>query len=270
MGNEVDPLRDHCGIVLNPGWGEVIETRVFGSTDVRVRPVDKFNLRVAGLREALVLLERDGFAQVPREDRKRLAASGFQVWTLVFEWGEKQVTWYLVKKVAISSKTRLRDGENRDLPSLSGEICTNTLSSAPQHHLSKHPLRKGLKENARVRRACRDPRVYLRTRLYKPKGSVDVEHVHEHGVETATKVCSDHCRYVQLVLLFIFHFELWLIWISLQTGEAVPEQDPLATNKERSRRRVKRVGKRKPAVTNERKESCATIITPTLDLSAKV
>ena len=189
----MEPLRDKCGIAFDKVWGEVIETSVFGSTDVRFRPVDKFDLRAASLREALALLEREGFAQVPYEERKSLAASGFQVWRIVFELGEKQVTWYLVKKAQLSSQTKLRDGENRGFPSLSGEICTNTLSSAPQHHLTKHPLRKGLREKERVRRACRDPRVYLRTKLYKPKGSVDVVQPVSGG-ETATKVCSDQMQ----------------------------------------------------------------------------
>ena len=171
MGNDADPLRDECGIVFNKVWDEITETRLFGSTDIRVRPVDKFNLRVAGLREALDLLEREGFAQVLCEDRKSFAASGFQVWSLVFEWGKQEVTWYLVKKAEISCKTKLRDGENRELPSLSGEICTNTLCSAPQHYLTKYPLRKGLKEKARVGRATKDPRVYILTPLYMMKGT---------------------------------------------------------------------------------------------------
>ena len=169
----MDPHLDECGMVFNHQWEEVTETRVFAATDVRDRPVDEFNLRVAGLREALDVLERGGFTQVSGDDEKRLAASGWQVWMLVFEFNKKLVRWSLVKKAQLSSKTMLRDGENRDFPSLPGEICTNILSQSPNHHLTKHPLRAGMREMQRVRRACRDPRVYIRTSLYKKKGSVE-------------------------------------------------------------------------------------------------
>ena len=166
----MDPLRDGCGIAFDQVWDEITETRVFPASDVRVRPVDKFNLRAASLREALDLVEHEGFAQVQCVDADKLAASGCQVWTLVFEWENKQVTWSLVKKAQGSSKTNLREGENRDVPCLSEESSTNVVFSSPQHHLTKHPLRKGMKERERVKRASRDPQVYILTPLYLKKG----------------------------------------------------------------------------------------------------
>ena len=189
MGNDVDPLGEECGISFNRVRGEVTETRVFAATDARVRPVDKFNLRAANLREALDIVEREGFVQVLSEDADRFSASGYQVWRLVFDWGNKQVPWSLVKKAQLSCKTKMREGENISLPCLSGKIATNIEFPSPVQHLSKHPLRKGMRESARVRRACKDPRVYLRTGLYKKKGSVE-DPPSVSGVETATKVCS--------------------------------------------------------------------------------
>ena len=112
-------------MVFNHQSGEVTETRVFAATDIRDRPPDKFNLRVAGLREALDFLERGSFTQVNADDQKRLAASGWQVWMLVFEFNKKLVWWPLVKKAQLSSKNKLRDGENMDLPCLSGKILTS-------------------------------------------------------------------------------------------------------------------------------------------------
>ena len=157
----MDPLRDECAIA---------ETRVFPSSDVRVRPVDKFTLRAASLREALDVVERKGFAQVLSVDAEKLAASGCQVWRLVFECGTKQVMWSLVKKAHGSCKTNLREGENRAKECLSEEPSTNIVFSSPKHHLTKHPMRKGMKERERVRRASRDPRVYIMTPLYLKKG----------------------------------------------------------------------------------------------------
>ena len=249
MGNDVNFMRDKFGFVFNKVWGEIIETRVFGSTDVRIRPVDKFNLRAASLREALDLLEREGFAQIRCEDRKSLAASGLSVWSLVFEWRKKQVTWYLVKKAAISGRTKLRDGENRDFPSLSGEMCTNTLSSAPQHHLTKHPLRKGLKEKARVRRATKDPRVYISTPLYTKKGTLPAG----HGASGAGNAGN---------------MEKTVGDMNEKTGGDSEE------NREEPGHKLKRGGTRK---TEKKKKShfqeedpCRRIIIPTLDRSAQV
>ena len=161
---------DECGIAFDRVWGEGIETRVFPSSDVRVRPADKFILRAASLREALGIVNHEGFAQVQSVDEDRLAASGCQIWRLVFEWGNKQVTWSLVKKAHGSSKTNLREGENREVKCLSEEPSTNFVFSSPKHHLAKHPLRKGMRERERVRRASRDPRVYILTPLYLKKG----------------------------------------------------------------------------------------------------
>ena len=182
----MDPLLDECGMVFNHQSGEVTETRVFAATDIRDRPLDKFNLRVAGLREALDFLERGSFTQVNADDQKRLAASGWQVWMLVFEFNKKLVWWPLVKKAQLSSKNKLRDGENMDLPCLSGKMRTSIVFPSPKDHLTKHPLRKGVRERQRVRRACRDPQVYIRTSLYKKKGTVEFA----HPVSGATKVCS--------------------------------------------------------------------------------
>ena len=164
-------------------------TSMFQATDVRVRPVDKFDLQAANLREALDLVEREGFLQVLSEDADKLAASGFPVWKLVFESENKQVEWHLVKKAQVSYKTKLREGENRDSPCLSGNSSTNIAFPSPKQHLTKYPLRKGMRERERVMRACRDAPVYLRTSLYKKKGTVEVAHP-VSGVETATKVCS--------------------------------------------------------------------------------
>ena len=166
----MDPLRDKCGIAFDRVWGEVTETRVFPASDVRVRPADKFILRAASLREALDIVNHEGFAQVQSVDEDRLAASGCQVWKLVVELGNKQVTWSLVKKAHGSSKTNLREGENRAVTCISEEPSTSFVFSSPKHYLTKHPLRKGLKERERVKRASRDPRVYILTPLYLKKG----------------------------------------------------------------------------------------------------
>ena len=261
MGNDVNFMRDKFGFVFNKVWGEVIETRVFGSTDVRIRPVDKFNLRAASLREALDLLEREGFAQIRCEDRKSLAASGLSVWSLVFEWRKKQVTWYLVKKAAISGRTKLRDGENRDFPSLSGEMCTNTLSSAPQHHLTKHPLRKGLKEKARVRRATKDPRVYILTPLYTMKGTPPTGHG-ASGAGNRGNMEEKTGGDIEEKTVGV---------IKEKTGGDIKE------NREEVGHKMKRGGTRKTEKKKKKKKShfqeedpCRRIIIPTLDRSAQV
>ena len=144
MGNDVDPLREKCAILFNQVWGEVAETRVFAATDVRT--VDKLNLRAASLREALDIVESKGFVQVQSVVADKFAASGYQVWKLVFEWGNKQVQWDLLKKAQVPCKTNLRVGENIDLPCLSGDMSTNIAFPSPEQHLIKNRLRKGMRK----------------------------------------------------------------------------------------------------------------------------
>ena len=255
----MDPLRDECGIAFDPGWGEGMETRVFPFSDVRVGPVEEFNLRAGSLREALDLIEHEGFAQVQSVDEDRLAASGCQVWRLVFEWEKKQVTWSLVKRAQGSSKTNLREGENRDIPCSSKEPSTNIVCSSPKHHLTKHSLRKGMKERERVRRASKDPRVYILTPLYLKKGGGGSGDDGGGGkVQT--------------------------------TGQDVPEVDSGGTieanmeektggdmeeDKEETGHTVKRGGTRKTKKKKNKKinfqaDPCRRIIIPTLDCSAQV
>ena len=253
----MDLLRDGSGIAFDQVWDEVTETSVFPASDIRVRPVDKFNLRAASLREALDLVKHEGFAQVQCVDADKLAASGCQVWTLVFEWENKQVTWSLVKKAQGSSKTNLREGENRDVPCLSEESSTNVVFSSPQHHLTKHPLRKGMKERERMRRASRDPRVYIMTPLYLKKGGGG------GGDSTAQKTGQDVPEVG-----------------NGETSEANMEEnrggDSQESNDVESGPTPKHVSRNKTTKTKKKKshfrdvEPSARIIIPTLDLSAQV
>ena len=201
-----DILKDKFGILFHQVWGEVTETRVFATSDVRACSVDK------------------------------------------------QVAWSMVKQAQLSSLTNLRDGENRVVPCLSGEISTNIVFPSPQQHLTKHPLRKGRRERERVMRASRDPRVYILTSLGKMKGT-------KEG-------CDDGQTPAQAVSG---------VKAAAQSGEAVPEEDPPATNakegsvmRSQKCKRARKTGVTMPFKKGVEEETGESFVIPTLDLSAEV
>ena len=103
-------------------------------------------------------------------------------WKIAFEHENQSVTWNLVKKAQHSSMSNVRDGLNDARPCLGGTVHCGTDKNSPEQcvptggswkitcgtdknsteqHLMRDPLKEGMKEKDRIRKATKDRKTYL-------------------------------------------------------------------------------------------------------------
>ena len=206
MGNELkETLEKH---LFNCKWGDPDGggSKIFPATDIRCGDFqhNDFTLRASNLKEAVAKLERGNFVVCP-QDPGMFTASGcppefshatlglikaeqkggtggeddwtkFHAktpWQMVLQHENKPITWNLVPKAHPSSTGNVKDGLNSDDPSMNGSMLWSTDVPSPNQHLMKNPLKAGMKERERIRRAAKDPRVYLLGNPHKRSGGGD-------------------------------------------------------------------------------------------------
>ena len=194
MVNELkETLEKH---LFNCKWGDPDGRgrKTFPATDIRCGDFqhNDFTLRASNLEEAVAKLEKGNFV-ICSQDPGMFTASGcppefshatlglnkaeqkggtggeddwtkFHAkapWQMVFQHENKSITWNLVEKAHPSSTGNVKDGLNKDDPCMSGSMRWSTDVPSPKQHLMKNPLKAGRKERERIRRAAKDPTMYL-------------------------------------------------------------------------------------------------------------
>lgn len=203
MGDELkETLEKH---LFNCEWGDPDGRgrKTFPATDIRCGDLEHndFTLRASNLKEAVEKLERGNFV-VCSKDPGMFTASGcppqfshatlglikgeqkggtggeddwttFHAktpWQMIVQHENESFTWNLLPKAHRSSTANVKDGLNKDDPCMSKDMLWSTDVPSPKQHLLKNPLKAGMKERERIRRAAKDPRVYLLGNPHKRSG----------------------------------------------------------------------------------------------------
>ena len=185
--------------LFNYKWGDPDGggSKIFPAYDIRCADFhhNDFTLRASNLKEAILMIDRGNFAisLTAMNELRMFIATGcppdfpfstrglvkadqrggtggeddsttfhrVTPWKVVFDHENKTMMWDLFKKALSSSKAKVRDGVNKEIPSC-GSLSTGSIDFAsPKQHLLKDPLKGRMKERDRIRKATKDSRVYL-------------------------------------------------------------------------------------------------------------
>ena len=182
---------DELKQLFHTTWGN---SKIFPATDIRCSDFhhNDFTLRASNLKEAVAKVEGGNFVVCSQEHgmftasgcpptfpsatlglvkaQQKGGTGGEEDWTtfhaqtpwkIVFEHENQSVTWNLIKKAQHSRVDNVRDGLNDARPFLDGTVRCGLYHPSPKQHLMRDPLKEGMKEKDRIRKATKDRKTYL-------------------------------------------------------------------------------------------------------------